>query len=155
MKTTGGYQLGITCCSCGGKLNVDEASHTISCPHCSSVLKIVRSSGIRKYVIVGGLAEHEVRFHIDRHMKKEGLPLPSRWRELQRIYVPFWRVIGTVFSLTTAPPEFRDQSYGTGAITTGESVDPGVTINTRDVSFCADEKSDLGMESLGVRTQIL
>jgi predicted RNA-binding Zn-ribbon protein involved in translation (DUF1610 family) len=155
MRTAGGYRLDITCCFCGGKLDVDEAGHTVDCPHCASVLKITRTSGTRKYVIPDGLLPREVKFHIERHIKKEGLPLPSHWQELKRVYVPFWRVTGTVFSIATAPDNCRKELFGTDTCEAEESPAPGVTITNRDVSFCADETFNWGVESLGVRTQTL
>ncbi len=155
MSATSGYRLGITCCFCGGKLDVDEASHTICCPHCASVLKIARSSGIRKYVITGGLAKHEVKFHIDRHLKKSKLPLASRWLELKRVYVPFWRVTGTVFSIETRPRNAGFDFPGCEAYVIDDKPETEVTITARDVSFCADESFNWGVESLGVRTQTL
>ncbi|MFC1475489.1 hypothetical protein ACFLQW_00625 [Candidatus Zixiibacteriota bacterium] len=155
MSADSGYRLGITCCFCGGKLEVDEASHTIGCPHCASILKIARSSGIRKYVITGGLARHEVKFHIDRHLKKNKQPLATRWLELTRVYVPFWRVTGTVFSTTTPPTNAGFEVHDTDAYLMEEPTGIGVTITNRDVSFCADGDFNWGVESLGVRTQTL
>lgn len=155
MSRSGGYRLGITCCFCGGKLDVDEASHSICCPHCASVLKIARSSGIRKYVITGGLAEHEVKFHIDRQLKKNNLPLVSRWCALARVYVPFWRVTGTVFSTAVTPGNAGFEVCDTDVFLMEEKPVTGVNITIRDVSFCADEHFDWGLETLGVRTQTL
>jgi len=150
-----GYKLGITCCFCGGLLEIDEASHTTRCSHCGSVLKIARRAGVEKYYIEDTLIPREVKFHIDRHLKKEKLPLVSRWQDIVQVYLPFWRFSAAAFIVHL--PRHRDivefECAANDDLTDGPVSD--VKITNKEISFCADERSNWGIASLGLRTQVV
>jgi len=155
MTTTSGYRLGITCCFCGGALEIDEASRTVCCKHCGSLLKVARKSGIRKYYIAGSLSKREVKFLIDRHLKKNKQSLVSHWADVSQVYLPFWRVTGTVFSIQQRPdPTFFDVATAENEFT-DDDAPWEVKITEKEVTLCADEGFPWSITSLGLRTQVL
>ncbi|MFH2057218.1 MAG: hypothetical protein ABIJ61_14770, partial [bacterium] len=152
---SGGYRLGITCPFCGGKLEIDEANRTTICSHCASVLKISRSGGVPQYYVESHLTTREVKFLIDRHLKKTGQPLVSTWHTLEQVYLPFWRVTGTVFKIE-CPHHEADFDIPGKASFDLDSRDPiEVKITPREVSFCAAEQQRWSLTSLGIRTQVI
>ena len=152
-----GYRLGIKCSFCGGSLEIDEASHTTRCSHCGSALKIVRPEGLQQYRISDSLSKREVKFFIERYLKECNQGLVSRWGELTRVYIPFWRVQGTTIVVRESPPDYNSM-YQTAdtmedAFDTSPKLD--VKISTREITFCADESVGWGITSLGVRSQVV
>jgi hypothetical protein len=150
-----GYKLGITCCFCGGRLEIDEASRTTTCSHCSSILKVAREGTVLKFVVHDDSPEREVKFLVDRHLKENELPLVSRWDTLDKVYVPYWRVRGTVFQLEKRPTGITLSKPSQE----GESDEPvpptEVKILPKEVSLCGNTDLVWGIESLGVRTHTL
>ncbi len=147
------FSIGLTCCFCGGKLAVDEASRTVRCPHCASLLKVNRASGIRRFVITESLPRHQVKFSIDRHLKKAGEPLASRWHSFHEVYIPFWRVNGTVFAIQRRPDDRGSAPATNDLDAVEEEPGVGVSITQREISFAANEDASWGVVTLGVRTQ--
>lgn len=151
----GGYRLGITCPECGGKLEIDEASRATKCSHCASVLKISRSGAVPKYYLESHFEPREVKFLVERHLKKAGYSLVSSWHSLTQVYLPFWRVRGTVFKIECPNHEAYVDIPGHDPFGAGEDEGIEVKITPREVSFCAEEKHLWGLTSLGVRAQVL
>ncbi len=153
--TISSYRLGITCCFCGGSLEVDEASHTARCGHCGSVLRVAREGGIRGYYIDDDTPKREVKFLIDRHLKDSGDPLVSSWGDISRVYLPFWRISAITFSAVDKSKvtvfEYGDSQREPAE----ESQGVQVKIVTKDVTFCGNDRFAWGIESLGIRTQVL
>ncbi|MFH1892110.1 MAG: hypothetical protein ABIK83_05435 [Candidatus Zixiibacteriota bacterium] len=151
-----GYKLGIQCCFCGGSLEIDEASRTTVCSHCASVMKIVRRKGTAKYYIPDDLERREAKFLIESHLKKISEPLVSSWGNITRIFLPFWRVAGTVFAIDDRPAGQGHSEYSN--LTQDEVDDTPRTelkISPRETSFCANDSLLWGVDSLGIRTQVL
>lgn len=155
MIASSGYKLGITCCFCGGSLEIDEASHNTRCPHCASMLRIARHGGVPKYFIEDALDKREVKFLIERHLKKTGQPLISTWRNLSKVYLPFWRVTGTVVSIQDRTKEVQED-FQPEYLQIHEDHSPfEAKIVPRELSFCADQSFNWGLDTLGVRAQVV
>jgi predicted RNA-binding Zn-ribbon protein involved in translation (DUF1610 family) len=156
--THGSFRLGLTCCFCGAAIEVDEASRCTKCHHCGAALKIARGESSPIYLIENSLSDREVRFLIERHLKAAEMQLVSRWIDLRRLHVPYWRVRGLSFCVRAKEVEPRYESEGDGPVyepppMPESSPLPEVAIVPKDVSFCADDSRDWGLESLGVRSQ--
>ncbi len=149
------FSIGLTCCFCAGRLEVDEASRTVRCPHCASLLKVNRASGIQRFVITEDIPRHQVKFHIDRHLKKASEPLASGWNTIDELYVPFWRIRGMACAIFRKPSD-RILNPETGDVEDqrDDSVD-GIMIRARDISFPANDEYPWGITTLGVRTQVV
>ncbi len=152
---SGGFRLGLTCPLCGGKLEIDAAGRTTICSHCASVLKISRSSGVPRYYIESSLSKREVKFLVDRDLKREGHSLVSSWHSLEQVYLPFWRVSGTVFKIDCPQVNYDFDIPGNNPNDVDPSEQIEVKITPRELTLCADELLPWGMTSLGVRTQVL
>jgi predicted RNA-binding Zn-ribbon protein involved in translation (DUF1610 family) len=155
MITSSGYRLGITCCFCGGTLEIDEASHNTRCPHCASMLRIARQGGVPRYFIEDTLDKREVKFLIERHLKKTGCPLVSMWRNLTEVYLPFWRVTGTVVSIQDRTKEIKEDFQPDYPQMHEDHSPFEVKIVPRELSFCADQSFNWGLDTLGVRAQVV
>ncbi len=150
-----GYRLGIKCCFCGGSLEIDEASRTTRCSHCGSVLKIVREGTVRGYYVDDDTPKREVKFLVDRHLKKSGEPLVSRWGDISKKYLPFWRINAIVFSTYERMTGGRIEYDDFRPEPVEESSRTEVRIVPKEISFCANDSVAWGIESLGIRTQVL
>lgn len=150
-----GFTLGITCCFCGGRLNIDAASTNTRCDHCGSVLKILRADGHSTYIIRDRVRKAEIKFLIDHQLKQRGEPLVSRWESIARIYVPFWQVSGTVIHIRTRPAgSVVRQSDIKDRFHSGRP-QVEVKIKPRQFSLCADNTCVWRIQSLGVRPQVI
>jgi predicted RNA-binding Zn-ribbon protein involved in translation (DUF1610 family) len=156
MRPQSNYRLGITCCFCGGSIDVDEASRTTLCRHCGSVLRIERRSSTQVYYVADSLKRREIRFLVDRHLKDNGEPLSSGWGKTWRVFIPYWRVRGTCISV-------REKSRGMSIVEADEFLESSidevartqVRIGPKEITICADDTREWGLESLGIRSQVL
>jgi len=51
------------------------------------------------FMAQSGVADHEIRFHIDRYLKQNDLPLTGSTLQVKRLYYPYWKVDATVLKL--------------------------------------------------------
>ncbi len=149
------FRLNVQCCFCGGSIEMDEASRTTRCSHCASALRIAREGGIRGYYVGDDTSEREIMFLIDRHLKKTGEQLPSRWAGITRLYLPFWRINAIAFSTIERTNRASPKGSDSRTRAADESPRTEVKIAPKEISFCANESFAWGVESLGVRTQIV
>ncbi len=156
MNNRPGFKLGVTCCFCGGALEIDQAGHAVRCPHCASALKVCRE-GMAKYYLADDLVRREVKFLIERHLKKIKQPLVSRWSKITKLYIPFWRVTGTVFTIIDNPPSasFNFMTTADENAAGGEQPRAEVKIIEREITCSGDPQTNWGIASLGVRAQVL
>ena len=119
------------------------------------MLKISRKSDISKYYIHNDLAEREIKFLIERWLKKAGHPLISRWGEISKAYLPFWRITGTAFSIEERPGGALFDTSGFHGNYVNDSPATEVKITPKDITFCANEGFNWGIDSLGIRTQVV
>lgn len=154
MTATPGYRLDITCCFCGGSLDIDEAGRTVRCPHCASILRVAREGRTVKYRFGDRLPEREVRFLIEHHLKKAREPLAQSWQYLSRVFLPFWRITGLALTIRRRANEYVPDIIA-GADEPRDDASPvEVTLRHKEVTFCAHETFFWGVESLGVRAQV-
>lgn len=146
------FRLDIKCCFCGGRLDIDEASRCTRCGHCGSILKIVRDSE-PTYLIRDDVLKREVKFLVDRHLKNEGRSLVSSWNDLQKVYLPFRRVTGTVFRIGEKHEEEIQYDSEGNEVSRREKTTLDIKLVQKDVSYSANDEFDWGLQSLGIRTQ--
>jgi len=149
------YKVGINCCLCAGKLEIDEASHALKCHHCGSSLKIARDQEIGYYVVCSDLPKREIKFLTDRHLKKSDMSLVSHWIDLKEIYLPYWRVMGTVFSIEKKPVSAVLNFNSQEEANTATEPQTEVKIVKREVTFCANSDFPWSMQSLGIRSKLV
>ncbi len=146
------FRLEVRCCFCGGRLDIDEASRCTRCSHCGSIIKIMRDR-VPTYMIRDDVLKREVKFLVDRHLKTGGRNLVSSWNDLQKVYLPFRRVTGTVFRIGEKhEDEIQYDSEG-NEVRRREKTTLDIKLVQKDVSYCASDEFDWGLHSLGIRTQ--
>ena len=74
-RNKSGFYIGVTCPGCGGELEIESNFFTLTCEYCGSVLRIKMPDTPPAYLIKGRLDKREIRFGIDRYLKKQNLPL--------------------------------------------------------------------------------
>ncbi len=87
-----GFTIGVTCPGCGGSLELQEDFHIILCKFCDSVLRLVQPDAPVAYLAKGRVSPSEIRFNIDRYLKKNNLPLSSGNLQIKNLYQPYWKV---------------------------------------------------------------
>jgi hypothetical protein len=91
-----GITVAMNCPSCGGPVGVADASRTVSCPYCDSLLYVEESEGVRTIVYKNRMDRHGV-FQIvsrwfDKGLKARDLDKAGRVKEIYPLYVPFWKL---------------------------------------------------------------
>ncbi len=110
-KRKGGFFIGVTCPGCGAELELQSDFFVLECTHCGSVLRVVMPRTPPAYVVSGSKEPREIRFHLDRYLKKQGLPLTPPGTQLRRIYYPYWKTDAILLKVKEKP-EQRTPSGG-------------------------------------------
>jgi hypothetical protein len=110
---------------------------------------------VPRYYVESNLRKREVKFLVDRDLKRGGQSLVSSWHSLEQVYLPFWRVAGTVFKIDCPNINYDFDIPGKDLNDIDPSEPIEVKITPREVTLCADEQHQWGLASLGVRTQVL
>ncbi len=137
------------CTQCGGSLNLEEGTNTITCPYCSSSFLITGYDKVLSYYIPKNIDERKTvaRSLAYRHLLK--LTDHYRIQDINLFYLPFFRLRGKTFKLET------------NIHTEPLSPDPFDLRHTRiktrylERSFPATHLEGLKLYSLGVRTSVL
>ncbi len=86
------FYIGVTCPGCGGELELEEDFFVLTCEHCGSALRIVMPEVPPAYMAVCKIPEQEVRFHVDRYLKKHDYPLTDTDTQIKALYYPYWKI---------------------------------------------------------------
>jgi len=90
-KNKSGFYIGVTCPGCGGQLEIESGFFVLTCTHCGSALRINQPE-VPAFLVKSRLDKREIRFHADRYLKKNGLPLTSSNAEIDALYYPYWKI---------------------------------------------------------------
>jgi len=119
-------------------------------------MKIARE-GLPKYYLRDTLRKREIKFHIDRYLKTEKRPLANSWGEMRRVFLPFWRVSGTVFSIREISTAINPHEPVDPELVHQNKAEPTIDVKVipKDMTFCGNVDFAWGLHSLGVRSQVL
>jgi predicted RNA-binding Zn-ribbon protein involved in translation (DUF1610 family) len=87
-----GFYIGVTCPGCGGELEIQSGFFVLTCAHCGSPLRIKMPDMPPAYLIRSNKSHREIRFLVDRFLKKNALPLTGRNLDIKAAYVPYWKI---------------------------------------------------------------
>jgi len=90
-KNNGGFFIGVTCPGCGANLELQSNFFVLECSHCGSILRVIMPETPPAYVVSGNMERREIRFRLDRYLKRQGLPLTRSGLSLKRLYYPYWK----------------------------------------------------------------
>jgi len=152
-KKKAGFYIAVGCPGCGGEQTIEENFFVTTCPHCGSVLRLVMPDSPPAYLMPSSLAKREIRFSLDRFLKKESLPLTESDIAVKRLYYPFWKVDGLLLKVRNRVDTRQimpQTEYSAEVVVDRERTEVGVTSYSTSVA-AGTEMSGIP-SSLGMRT---
>jgi len=142
------------CPFCGGPVILEKEEIIAQCGNCGSMLRLIPPEGIESYIIDSDLARREAIFFLERELKRNKQPLIKKRGEIFQLHLPFYRVIGKVFDFQRRIEEYKNVSDdGREYVSRIENQDS--RLRQKEMSFASFDSTVFGLDSLGVRTQIL
>jgi predicted RNA-binding Zn-ribbon protein involved in translation (DUF1610 family) len=137
------------CSQCGGNINLEEGSNTVSCPYCDSSFLITGYDKILSYYIPRNLEERRTAVQTLARRYLHTLSGHCRIEEIHLFHLPYYHLRGKIFQLV--------RHYQNHAPELHDPVEPLTTVQTRylDRSFLATSLEGLNLYSLGIRTSVL
>lgn len=139
-------KVAASCPSCGGPFEFLEGANVARCSFCNLRLLFQSQKKILRYYLQPKLKRREVRFLVDRFRKTNGQSLSKRTDQIKLFYLPFWRFTAEAFytiinqtSLVPAPDDSEEE----------------ILTKDWDINFAAHTANDLGVATLGIRSQWL
>jgi hypothetical protein len=155
-KPSGGFFIGAGCPGCGGELHLETDFFVIGCEHCGSTLRLIMPGVPPAFMITTKVPSHQIRMHIDRHLKLSDLPLTGNGLQIKKLYYPYWKVDARILKLRNrtevrkiAGEEEMDRET---VIETNRST---VTVSPYLFTIAAGVPVDGVPESLGMRSETI
>ncbi|RKX25348.1 MAG: hypothetical protein DRP45_06090, partial [Candidatus Zixiibacteriota bacterium] len=153
-----GFFIGVGCPGCGGDLDLDADFFVTECEHCGSVLRVLLPDCPVAYMVQSTLSDSEVRFHLDRHLKKNSLPLSDSQLMIKRLYYPYWKVDATLLKLrnkTHKRTYYSDTGSGSGQEVEVSSNKSDITVSPYEVTVGAGAPMKSVPDTLGMRSETI
>ncbi len=96
-KNKAGFYIGVTCPGCGGELDLESDFFVLDCDHCGSIHRIKMPDVPPAFMAPARTNLREARFNIDRHLKKNSLPLTGSGLHIKQLYYPYWKIDAVLF----------------------------------------------------------
>ena len=153
-KPLGGFFIGAGCPGCGGELHLETDFFVTSCEHCGSILRLILPRTPPAFMITARVLSHEIRMHIDRHLKQNDKSLTGGGLQIKRLYYPYWKIDARVLKLRNRTEVRKiageeDPQQDT-VIQTNHST---VTVSPYLFTIAAGVRVDGVPESLGMRSE--
>jgi DNA-directed RNA polymerase subunit RPC12/RpoP len=153
-KSKTGFFIGVGCPGCGGELELDSDFFVIGCGHCGSVLRVLKPDMPVAYMMRSVQSESQVRFHLDRHLKKNDQLLTGASLLLKRVYYPYWKVDATMLRVRNKVEVKKFYSeYDSSAESTIERPRSEITIAPYSMTIGAGPKMPSVPDTLGIRAE--
>jgi hypothetical protein len=151
-----GFTIEVGCPGCGGELELEENFFVLSCSHCGSFIRIVKPDIPVAYLIKGKLRRNQVRFHVDRFLKKRKLPLTESGVRIKNLYYPYWKIDAMVAKVrnryerrqVSPPSEYEVAQYR-------EQEKSEISIAPFTATVAAGNRMDGIPLSIGIRTEYI
>lgn len=155
-RRSSGFSIRTGCPGCGGMLQLESDFRTTHCEHCQSVVRIRASQSPHAYLLKPKIAPLQVRFHIDRYLKENALPLSTPALETDGVYVPYWQVEGMLLRLRHKVETHFDVSEWDRGDQVVERREETTEINLSPyaATIAASGRPACYPASLGIRTQV-
>ncbi len=154
IKEKRGFHIGVTCPGCGGNLELQEDFFVLTCRFCGSVLRIAMPEIPAAYLIRGELPKREIRFHIDRYLKKKGQPLTGSNIEIKSIYFPYWKINAVMLKVRNKKVEmFSGQTDDQGNDYSYEKEMTDIRLTPYTCTITANGYYESLPHSIGMRTE--
>ena len=144
----------INCPQCGGDIDFLEETHVIRCEYCGSVLLVAGRSDVLRYVIPPRIENAEDVLGKFRKIQEDRGKIDSRIESVTLFYAPFWRFQGVSYQWMFGTKTVRDRTDDWTGVTYQEDV-KDLSSRVLDHTFCGFDGLDIGLTSLGVRSQAM
>ncbi len=152
-KSKTGFFIGVGCPGCGGDLELDSDFFVIDCDHCGSVLRVLKPDMPVAYMMRSAQSDSQVRFHLDRHLKKNDQPLTGPSLLLKKVYYPYWKVEATMLRVRNKVEVKKFYSeYDSSVESTIERPRSEITIAPYATTIGAGPKMPSVPDTLGIRS---
>ena len=155
-KRKPGFYIEVGCPGCGGELEVEENFFVTTCSHCGSVLRLVMPDCPSAYLAPKTLAKREIRFSMDRYLKKRSLPLTDADLQIKAVYYPFWKMDSLLLKVRNRVHRrlIRAENEYQSEVTT-ETEKTDIAVIPYSLTLRAGPTLDGIPDSLGVRGDIV
>ena len=149
-----GFYIGVSCPGCGGGLEIQSDLFVLNCGHCGSNLRINMPEIPPAYFIRSEKPLREVRFHLDRYLKQNALPLSGPGLTAIPIYYPYWKIDAVVLKVRNEVIErVTSDEYDNENVKTYEQKKTDIRLVPYSVSQAAGPCIDYIPASIGIRSQ--
>ena len=149
-----GFFIGITCPGCGGNLEIQSDFFVLNCAHCGSNLRIKMPECPPAYLIRSDKPMREIRFHLDRYLKKRALPLSGPDLAVSSIYYPYWKIDAVLLKVRHETIErVSADKYEFDNVKTYEQKMTDIRLTSYSSTQSAGPPIDFIPPSIGVRSQ--
>ncbi|MDH4155726.1 MAG: hypothetical protein OEW00_00420 [candidate division Zixibacteria bacterium] len=155
-KRKPGFYIEVGCPGCGGELEVEENFFVTTCSHCGSVLRLVMPDCPTAYLAPKTLAKREIRFNLDRYLKKRSLPLTDADLQIKAVYYPFWKIDSLLLKVRNRVHRrviLAETEYQSEVTTETEKTD--IAVVPYSLTLRAGPALDGVPDSLGVRGDVV
>ncbi len=153
-KSKTGFFIGVGCPGCGGDLELDSDFFVINCDHCGSVLRVLKPDLPVAYMMKSARSDSQMRFHLDRHLKKTDQPLTGSSLLLKKVYYPYWKVDATMLRVRNKVEVRKFYSeYDSTVENTIERPRSEITIAPYSMTIGAGPKMPSVPDTLGIRSE--
>ncbi|HDL04603.1 MAG TPA: hypothetical protein ENH25_10790 [candidate division Zixibacteria bacterium] len=149
-----GFFIGITCPGCGGNLEIQSDFFVLNCSHCGSNLRIKMPEIPPAYLIRSDKPTREIRFHLDRYLRRNSLPLSGPGLTLTPIYYPYWKIDAVLLKVRHETIErVSTDNYEFDNVKTYDQKMTDIRLTSYTASQSAGPPIDFIPPSIGVRSQ--
>lgn len=153
-KPKSGFFIGVGCPGCGGNLDLDADFFVLGCDHCGTPLRVIMPDTPAAFMAQSSVADHEIRFHIDRYLKQNDMPLTGSTLQVKRLYYPYWKVDATVLKLRNKTEVKKLYSGSDSSVESVIETDRStVSVSPYGLTIAAGARMDGIPESLGMRSE--
>jgi hypothetical protein len=153
-KPSGGFFIGAGCPGCGGELHLETDFFVTTCEHCGSILRLIMPGAPPAFMIAARVPSHEIRVHIDRHLKQNEQPLTGGGLQIKKLYYPYWKIDARVLKLRNRTEVRKiageEDAQRETVIQTNRST---VTVSPYLFTIAAGVRVDGVPQSLGMRSE--
>lgn len=153
-KPKSGFFIGVGCPGCGGDIDLDADFFVLGCDHCGSPLRVIMPAIPPAFMAPGKMADHEIRFCLDRHLKKNNLPLINSTLHIKRLYYPYWKADATILKLRNKTEVKKICSENDSSVESVIETDRStVSISPYSITIAAGTAMDGLPASIGMRSE--
>jgi hypothetical protein len=155
-KTKSGFFIGVGCPGCGGRLQIERDFFVLSCEHCGSAIRLVMPDIPAAFMMRSRVTDIQLRPHVDRYLKKHGLPLTGSQLTTKKLYYPYWKIDATVLKLRNKTETRAIMSEYEGEVEhTVEMDKSSVSVSPYHLTVTAGAEMEGIPETIGIRSQTM